>query len=110
MKLLQGKEVEYQNWKAKNTDDYSAAIFRYAENWADLMEQEMEGGQDVTDIADRTSHEADTEGITGFMYGMAVKILSLCWEHGEKLRVWHNKKYDHEGEGVVNPAVLTVTV
>jgi len=40
MRLLEGKETEYQNWKAENTDGYSAAIFRYAENWADLMEKE----------------------------------------------------------------------
>jgi len=72
------------------------------------MEKEMADGKDVIDIADRTSHEADTEGITEFMYGAAVSILSSCWAHGEKLRVWHNKKYNHEGAGVVNPAILTV--
>jgi len=106
MKLLAGKEADYQNWKAKNTDGYGAGIFRYAENWARLMEKEMGGGKDVVDIADRTSHEADTEGITGYM--AAVSILSQCWEHGEKLKVRHNKKYDYDGKGVVNPAILTV--
>ena len=42
------------------------------------------------------------------MYGCAVSILSECWEYGEELRKWHNKKYNHGGDGVVNPAVLTI--
>ena len=54
--------------------------------------------------------KADTEGITGFMYGCAVNILSQCWEYGEVLRKWHNKEYDYEGDGVVNPAIMTVRV
>lgn len=61
------------------------------------------------DNADRLSLEADTEGITGFMYGASVGILSKCWEYGEELRKWHNKEYDYEGYGVVNPAILTVS-
>ncbi|MBL4951029.1 hypothetical protein JK635_02090 [Neobacillus sp. YIM B02564] len=98
----------YEDWKAKQKDDYSLACFRYAEKWADLMESEIDSGAKVKDIADRTSHEADTEGITGFMYGASVSILSQCWLHGEELRKWHNKEYEYEGDGVVNPAVLTV--
>jgi len=109
MELAEGKQKEYQDWKANNTDGYGAGIFRYAEKWADLMEKEMAAGEDITDIADRTSNEADTEGITGYMYGVAVAILSQCWAHGEKLRMWHNKRYNHEGEGVVNPAIITVS-
>lgn len=42
------------------------------------------------------------------MYGVAVRILSLYWEYGECLRKWHNKEYGYDGDGVVNPAVITV--
>ena len=62
------------------------------------------------DNADRLSREADTEGITGFMYGCAVSILSKCWVYGEYLRKWHNKEYGYDGDGVVNPAIMTVGV
>jgi len=110
MKLLEGKEAKYQNGKAKNTDGYGSGIYRYAEKWADLMEKEIASGKDVADTAERTSYEADTEGITGFMYGAAVAILSSCWEYGERLKAWHNKKYGYAGQGVVNPAILTVEV
>ena len=45
----------------------------------------------IVDNAKQLSHEADKEGISRFMYGAAVRILSLYWEYGECLRKWHNK-------------------
>lgn len=98
----------YKEWKLKNTDPYGAAIFRYAEKWADSMEKEMIKGNSVKDVAKKASREADNEGITGFMYGAAVNILSKCWIHGEELRIWHNDVYGHTGDGIVNPAILNV--
>lgn len=102
-------EKAYLDWKAKNSDAYGSACFRYAETWADMMELHIADGKQVKDVADKTSRDADKEGITGFMYGMAVNILTNCWEHGEELRKWHNKEYEYEGDGVVNPAVITVS-
>ena len=72
-----------------------------------MMEAEMAKGKKLTDIAEKTSNDADKEGITGFMYGCAVQALVAFWEHGEELRQWHNGKYGHYGDGVVNPAILT---
>lgn len=104
-------EAAYQDWKANNTDPYGAGIFRYAENWARLMQVRIAAGDALEDIADETSHAADTEGITGFMHGAAVSILSKCWVHGDQLRKWHNRSYgvSDDVEGTVNPAVITVT-
>lgn len=73
-----------------------------------LWNPELLRGDKIVDIADSTSHEADTEGITGFMYGCAVNALSQLWEYGEELRKWHNKEYNYDGEGVVNPVILTI--
>jgi hypothetical protein len=100
----------YDDWKEKNSKDlYGAGIFQYVEKWANLMETRIANGELVKDIADETSRQADEGiGITGFMYGCAVSILSQCWEYGEALRKWHNKEYNYEGNGVVNPAILTV--
>lgn len=42
------------------------------------------------------------------MYGCAISILSQCWEYGEFLRKWHNGEYNYDGNGVVNPAVLSI--
>ena len=78
----------------------------------------MEKGEKLEDVANECSNEADTEGITGFMYGAAVSVLASCWEHGEELRRWHNLKTQirDEGEkanesgGVLNPALLNIEV
>lgn len=111
---VKGVEVELFNplawkmWAENNQDGYGKGIMIFAENWAKLMQVELASGKSLKDIASTTSHEADLEGITGFMYGAAVKVLSDCWKHGEELRRWHNKEYNQEGDGVVNPAVLSI--
>ena len=98
----------WDEWKKNNQDPYGSYIIRYAERWADLMEQKMDEGAALADIANQTSREADTEGITGFMYGAAISVLADSWAYGEELRVWHNAQYGHHGNGVVNPAILTI--
>jgi hypothetical protein len=111
---VKGVEVEiididaYNDWKSKNTDGYGVCIFKYAEGWAKLMQVEIANGKKLTECAELTSFQLGFLGITGFMYGAAVAILSKCWKHGEDLRKWHNKEYNHEGDGVVNPAILSV--
>lgn len=112
-------EETWQTYVTANADDgYGAACVRYAEMWARLMQLEVVNGASVEDVAEATSHEADIEGITGFMYGVAVLMLSRSWIHGDQLRRWHNLKTQigNEGEranesgGVLNPAVLSVQV
>lgn len=106
----------WATFKANNTDPYGGACVTYAERWARLMQVEMATGKPLAECADPTSHEADVEGITGFMYGCAVATLAKCWKHGEELRRWHNLKTQirDEGEranesgGVLNPAMLNI--
>ena len=94
----------------KNSDPYGRACFTYAERWAGMMEEKIEASEDneMKVIVDNAKQLSDEAGITGFMYGVAVRILSLYWEYGEYLRKWHNKDYGYDGDGVVNPAVITV--
>lgn len=109
-----------EDWKkalANNQDVYGSAIYKYAERWADLMEAQIKKGKTVAGCAGETSREADGEGITGYMYGCAVSILSHCWDYGEELRLWHNldTQIGDEGEKanesgtVLNPALLNIT-
>lgn len=108
-------------WKKANdanppSEPYGHRVITYAEDWANFMEREMAAGKTVAECAKATSSEADTDGITGFMYGAAVSVLSQCWEHGEELRRWHNldTQIGTEGEkanesgGVLNPALLNI--
>jgi hypothetical protein len=106
----------WDSWLHSNTDAYGSAVIRYAQKWANAMEDEMAAGAELEDVAKRTSHEADDEGITGFMYGAAVSVLASSWVHGERLRRWHNLDTQLGGEGekanesggVLNPALLTL--
>ena len=108
----------WQECLANNTDGYGLAINAFAERWAGLMEDAIASGETVASCAERTCDKADTDGITGFMYGCAVSILSKVWLHGEDLRRWHNKDVAigaegdaaNESGGVLNPAILTLSV
>ena len=105
------KQEEWENCKAINSKDgYSNCVIDYTILWAQYMEYLIaKHDKKLSDVWDMSSHLADIYGITGFMYGCAVSILSSVWKYGEELRVQHNSKYNHEGDGVVNPATLTIS-
>lgn len=104
----------WQKFVDLNQDSYGSGVVRYAARWAHLVEQELERGRSLEQVADEASHTADVEGVTGFMYGCAVGVLAKVWKFGEDLRRWHNLKTQlrDEGEkanesgGVLNPALL----
>lgn len=112
MKLKTGREVEYRSYVDLNSNDpYSARVVSYAEDWAVFMERLIAKGAKLEQIAEEASRSADTDGITGFMYGCAVEALATFWEHGDALRVWHNARFgvsESADDSVVNPAVVTV--
>lgn len=111
-------ETAWQKAWDVNDDPYGRAAITFARDWAELMEARIDAGDALIDIARETSHAADTSGITGFMYGCAVSILSQTWEHGEELRRWHNldTQIGTEGEkandsgGCLNPALMNLGV
>ena len=76
-------------------------VLQYATRWANIMEERLNVGGYLKDIAKTTSQEADYEGITGSMYDEAVAILCECWDYGEELREWHRDSENemcHENE------------
>lgn len=110
LEIIPGKEDEYAKYVETNSKDgYSRGVIDYGEAWAKLMQIEITKGRSVKDVADEAQKGLGYLGITGFMYGCAVNALSHFWKYGEDLRKWHNKEYGHEGDGVVNPAVLTIS-
>ena len=109
MKIKENMEKEFEKCIEINSHDcYSKGVIDYMIRWANMMEEHISNGENINNIVEKISHEADTDGITGFMYGCAVHLLSELWEYGEDLRKWHNKQHEYEGDGVVNPAVFTV--
>lgn len=119
MKIKPGLEADYAAYVEMNSKDpYSKAVVDFTERWAKLMEKKLEhpdtagAGTDIGDIEGATSREADTEGITGFMYGCAIEALARYWVFGEDLRKWHNQKHGvgPDKEGVVNPAIINISI
>ena len=106
MKIVNQKA--YEDFKKVNSDNfYNRSTIKYAEEWADLMEIEIESGKSVSEIAKETSHKVP-EDITGSQYNYAVRVLCDCWIYGEELRKFHNKKYGHDGEGIVDSCSITI--
>lgn len=123
MKMTDEKQALWNKGLENNQDGYGAAIYSYAERWANMIEERMAALSldspspvEIGAVAKQASYDADTEGITGFMYGAAVSILSQCWEHGDALRRWHNidTQIGNEGEianekgTTLNPAMLNI--
>lgn len=102
MKKFDMRDEALWNLGLKNNEDpYGRRVYEFAADWAALMEEKMREGAKLEDIAKATSHEADTDGITGYMYGAAVNVLSQVWEHGERLRRWHNHDCQIHNEGEI---------
>lgn len=81
---------DFEAWaecvRVNSEDPYSFECVRYAAAWAGLMELRMKSGCSLSDIAKQASYEADTTGITGSMFSIAVSMLARHWVHGENLR------------------------
>lgn len=105
-------EESEQLWKefvVNNSDFYGLGVINYASRLAKYVQYLMKNhNAEFSSVIYNASNLCDIEGITGFMYGYAINILSQCWKYGDDLRKWHNKQYNHDGDGVVNPAILTV--
>lgn len=126
MKIKEGQQADYDSYVANNSNDgYSKGVVDFGERWANAMEAALPPSPTSSQVtsfleqnASRLSHEADTEGITGFMYGCAVQALAQFWVYGEELRRWHNldTQIQNEGEranesgGVLNPALLNMNI
>lgn len=117
MKIAKGKEKEYQNWVDANQDFYGKGVIDFGMRWAELLEEIIDKTskdtikETIYNNAEQTALKADTEYITGFQYGCAVRFLAEVWEYGKVLNAWHNIQYgyDENTEGTVNPAVLTIS-
>lgn len=82
MKVLSGRTEEYDGLKKELcSEPYGAAIVRYAERWADLMEKDFSGGN-IRSLSEETSWKAGRAGITRTMHGRAAEILIKFWQHG----------------------------
>ena len=90
MKILVGMEKIYDDWKNDNQDAYGKECFKFAEDWAELMEKEIDKEHDIKKALKEKALETRMQATkyrlcTEFMFAIASNILVKCWEYGKYL-------------------------
>lgn len=90
MKILAGMEKIYDDWKKDNQDAYGKECFKFAEDWAELMEKEIDKENDIKKVLKEKALETRMQATnyrlcTEFMFAVASNILVKCWEYGKYL-------------------------
>ena len=90
MKILVGMEKIYYDWKNDNQDAYGKECFKFAEDWAELMEKEIDKENDIKKVLKEKALETRMQATnyrlcTDFMFAVASNILVKCWEYGKYL-------------------------
>jgi len=96
MEILDGLEESYMEHKKLNEDEagYGQYIFEFANQWADLMESELDQitdknsrieflKQNAEELAKKTPHY---DGLSGYQYDCAIHVLVSYWKYGVELR------------------------
>ena len=90
MKILAGMEKLYDDWKNDNQDEYGKECFKFAEDWAEMMEKEIDKEHDIKKALKEKALETRMQATkyrlcTEFMFAVASNILVKCWEYGKYL-------------------------
>lgn len=103
MNIKKGLEKEFEQAKAKNTDEYGAEIYRVVEK----VGQGLDEGKTPQEAEDFGVEGSD---ITGFMAGAIAVIIAHFHSRGEEFKTYFNKQMGGTGEekGTINPAILEI--
>jgi hypothetical protein len=106
--------------RVNSEDPYSKCCVDIARRVMELLDMEEHAGplhhgyhpdlQTPHGLICKADHDIEAGGITGFMAGAATQMVVQCHSRGEEFRLAHNVGYGHEGEGVVNPAIINIEV
>lgn len=93
---LKIEQVEWDSAFNRNVNPHSRNAFLIAKQWAEMMEEALEKGEQFNLCANRTlaainSSPISGGGISGTEYGMILRLLGRAWQHGEQLIEWHNR-------------------
>jgi hypothetical protein len=111
------KQVEWKSWEVANQDPYGKCCVDVARQVMKILDEEP-GDFDTHKIICRADNEINAGGITGFMAGCVAEMISQVHSHGEEFRRKWNKDNQikdegdkaNESVGVLNPALLTISV
>ena len=112
VRVIEGKEVDYEKYKFLNQDEQGKRVIAFGERIADYVEENTSGVEEVMEVAFSnavTAAQLDPP-IVGTLYGCAIAGLWKFWVHGEALRLWHNVQFGKEVSGVVNPEMVDLPI
>lgn len=93
--ILPEKEAEYLQLRGIDLKAPCASpILLCAERWGWAMEQEIANGRTVADAAEITLFDADSDRMSGAMFGFVMKTLCTFWIYGEQFRQWQMRSCD----------------
>lgn len=100
---------DWETYVKKNKDEYGKCCVDIARKAMEILDE----GYEIkypNELITKAEKEVGEEGITGFMAGAISYMITRCHSRGEEWKKAWNKSYGDEGrEGVINPALVTVT-
>lgn len=99
MKIIDGKEQEYIDYKNKCIASGNERYLIYAEKWANALEEKIQNSNDsvytvIKENASLLSYESGETIYNKFTRGIGVTILYSFWIYGDELTQWCNDCYD----------------
>jgi len=110
------KKEDWNKWVENNKDPYGKACVDVAKKVMEILDEVEDF--DTHKIICQADNEIDAGGITGFMAGCVAQMVSHCHSRGEEFRRKRNKDNQigdegdkaNEGKGVINPALLNISI
>ena len=91
--------VEFKSEQAKTfwndliNIGYTVEIIKFAQKWAQHMQEELKKGNIIHDIAEKSACKvAKGKDIPVYMHYCAMVILSDVWKYGDELQSWYSHK------------------
>lgn len=101
-------QEKWNEWVNKNEDSYGKACVDTARRVMEILDKEQEF--DTHEIICRADKEVGAKGLTGFMAGAVAQMVVECHSRGEEFQQKWNTTFGYKGTGIVNPAIVTVTL
>lgn len=95
--ILLNSNIEFKSEQAKIfwndliNIGYTVEIIKFAQKWAQHMQEELKKGNILNDIAEKSACKvAKGKDIPVYMHYCAMVILSDVWEYGDELKSWYS--------------------
>lgn len=108
MKIIEGKEAEYEKYVKTNSEDpYSKCVVDCGTAFGDALD----AGKSPSEAEEAMLATEDGKELTGFMVGAIMSSISHFHPRGAEIKEWWNKSHSgtpDEQTGVNNPAIITL--